>query len=58
MCEQDLIEEAFSLLHTIIKTSGVRLPSEYRCIIDNAKLRADFIEEAIADLEDILYDLE
>ena len=58
MCEQDLIEEAFCVLHTIIKTSGIRLPEEYRCIVDNEKLRADFVEEAIADLEDILYDLE
>lgn len=58
MCEQDLIEEAFCVLHTIIKASGVRLPEEYRCIVDNEKLRADFVEEAIADLEDILYDLE
>lgn len=58
MCENDLVEEAFSVLHTSIKISGVRLPSEYRCIIDNPNLRADFVEEAIADLEDILYDLE
>ncbi len=58
MCEQDLIEEAFSLLHTIIKTSGVRLPSEYYYILDNNELRNEFVEEAIADLEDILYDLE
>ena len=58
MNENELIQEAFSLLHIIIKTSGVRLPEEYRCIVDNEKLRADFVEEAIADLEDILYDLE
>lgn len=58
MNENEMTQEAFSLLHIIIKSSGVRLPSEYRCIIDNAKLRADFVEEAIADLEDILYDLE
>ena len=58
MCEQDLIEEAFCVLHTIIKTSGVRLPEEYSCIVGNEKLRADFVEEAIADLEDIMYDLE
>ena len=56
--ENELTQEAFSLLHIIIKTSGVRLPDEYRCIVDNEKLRADFVEEAIADLEDILYDLE
>ena len=56
--ENELTQEAFSLLHIIIKTSGVRLPEEYRCIVDNEKLRADFVEEAIADLEDILYDLE
>lgn len=53
-----MVEEAFSVLHTSIKISGVRLPSEYRCIIDHPNLRADFAEEAIADLEDILYDLE
>ena len=58
MNDNEMTQEAFSLLHIIIKSSGVRLPSEYRCIIDNAKLRADFVEEAIADLEDILYDLE
>lgn len=58
MSENELTQEAFSLLHIIIKTSGVRLPDEYRCIVDNAKLRADFLEEAIEDLEDILYDLE
>ena len=40
----------------LYKTSGVCLPKEYRCIIDNAKLRADFVEEALADMEDILYD--
>ncbi len=56
--ENELTREAFSLLHIIIKTSGVRLPEEYRCIVDNEKLQADFVEEAIADLEDILYDLE
>lgn len=56
--ENELTQEAFSLLHIIIKTSGVRLPEEYRCIADNEKLRAYFVEEAIADLEDILYDLE
>ena len=57
MCENDLKEEAFYVLHAIIKISGVRLPEEYRCIIDNEKLRDDFVEEAVADLEDILYDL-
>ena len=58
MIENERTQEAFSLLHIIIKTSGVRLPEEYRCIVDNEKLRADFVEEAIADLEDILYDFE
>ena len=58
MIENERTQEAFSLLHTIIKTSGVRLPEEYRCIVDNEKLRADFVEEAVVDLEDILYDLE
>ena len=58
MIENEMTQDAFSLLHIIIKTSGVRLPEEYRCIVDNEKLRADFVEEAIADLEDILYDLE
>ncbi len=58
MSENELMQEAFAVLHTIIKISGVRLPEEYRCIVDNAKLRADFVEEAISDLEDILYDLE
>lgn len=58
MCENDLKEEAFYVLHTLIKMSGVRLSEEYHCIADNEKLRADFVEEAIADLEDILYDLE
>ena len=58
MNDNEMTQEAFSLLHIIIKSSGVRLPEEYRCIVDNAKLRADFVEEAIADLEDILYDLE
>ena len=58
MIENERAKEAFSLLHTIIKTSGVRLPEEYRCIADNEKLEAYFVEEAIADLEDILYDLE
>ena len=58
MCEQDLIEEAFCVLHTIIKTSGIRLPDEYKCIVDNEILHSDFIEEAVADLEDMLYDLE
>lgn len=57
MIENERPQEAFSLLHTIIKTSGVRLPEEYRCIVDSEKLRADFVEEAVADLEDILYDL-
>ena len=56
--ENELTQEAFSLLHIIIKTSEVLLPEEYRCIVDNEKLRADFVEEAIADLEDIFYDLE
>ena len=58
MIENEMTQEAFSLFHIIIKTSGVRLPEEYRCIADNEKLRADFVEEAVADLEDILYDLE
>ena len=58
MSENELMQEAFAVLHTIIKISGVRLPEEYRCIVDNEKLRADFVEEAMADLEDILYDLE
>ena len=58
MCENDLKEEAFYVLHALIKMSSVRLPEEYRCIVDNEKLRADFVEEAIADLEDILYDIE
>ena len=58
MIENEMTQDAFSLLHIIIKTSGVRLPEEYRCIVDNEKLQADFVEEAIADLEDILYDLE
>ena len=56
--ENELTQDAFSLLHIIIKASGVRIPEEYRCIADNEKLRADFVEEAIVDLEDILYDLE
>ena len=56
--ENELTQEAFSLLHIIIKASGVRLPEEYSCIVGNEKLRADFVEEAIADLEDIMYDLE
>ena len=58
LCKNELTQEAFSMLHIIIKTSGVSLPEEYRCIVDNEKLRADFVEEAIADLEDILCDLE
>ena len=58
MIENERTQEAFSLLHTIIKTSGVRLPEEYRCIVDSEKLRADFVEEAMADLEDILLDYE
>ena len=58
MIENEMTQEVFSLLHIIIKTSGVRLPEEYRCIADNEKLQAYFVEEAIADLEDILYDLE
>ena len=58
MIENEMTQDAFSLLHIIIKISGVRLPEEYRCIVDNEKLLADFVEEAIADLEDILYDLE
>ena len=58
MIENEMTQDAFSLLHIIIKTLGVRLPEEYRCVVDNEKLRADFVEEAIADLEDILYDLE
>lgn len=58
MKENEMTQDAFSLLHIIIKTSGIRLPEEYRCIVDNEKLRADFVEEAISDLEDILYDLE
>ena len=56
--ENELTPDAFSLLHIIIKASGVRLPEEYSCIVGNEKLRADFVEEAIADLEDIMYDLE
>ena len=55
--ENELTQDTFSLLHIIIKASGVRLPEEYRCIVDSEKLRADFVEEAVADLEDILYDL-
>lgn len=58
MFENEMTQEAFSLLHIIIKSSGVRLPEEYRCIVDNEKLRVDFVKEAVADLEDILYDLE
>ena len=58
MIENERKQEAFSLLHTIIKISGIRLPEEYSCIVDNEKLRADFVEEAVEDLEDILYDLE
>lgn len=58
LSENEMTQEAFSLLHTIIKISGVRLPEEYRCIVGSEKLRADFVEEAIADLEDIMYDLE
>jgi len=58
MIENEMTQDAFFLLHIIIKTSGFRLPEEYRCIVDNEKLRADFVEEAIADLEDILYDIE
>ena len=58
MCENDLKEEAFYVLHALIKMSSVRLSEEYHCIADNEKLRADFVEESIADLEDILYDLE
>ena len=58
MCEHNLMEEAFCVLHTIIKTSGVCLPHEYKCIVDNEVLHSDFVEEAVADLEDILYDLE
>ena len=57
MCENDLKEEAFYVLHPLIKMSGVRLSEDYHCIADNEKLRADFVEEAVADLEDILYDL-
>ena len=38
--------------------SGIRLPDEYKCIVDNEILHSDFIEEAVADLEDMLYDLE
>ena len=30
MIENEIIQEAFSLLHIIIKTSGVRLPEGYR----------------------------
>ena len=56
--ENELTQEAFSLLHIIIKASGVRLPEEYSCIVGNEKLRADFVEEAMADLEDILLDYE
>lgn len=58
MCKEEQKQEAFSLIHIIIKSSGVRLPAEYRCVVDNAKLREAFVDEAIADLEDILYDLE
>ena len=58
MCENDLKDESFSVLHTIIKMSGVRLPEEYSYIVNYEKLRADFVEEAIGDLEDIIYDLE
>ena len=58
MIENEMTQESFSILHIIIKSSGVRLPEEYRCIVGNEKLRADFVEEAVADLEDILYDLE
>ena len=56
--ENELTQDAFSLLHIIIKSSGVRLPEEYSYIVNYEKLRADFVEEAIADLEDIIYDLE
>ena len=56
--ENELTQDAFSLLHIIIKASGVRLPEEYSCIVGNEKLRADFVEEAMADLEDILLDYE
>ena len=44
MIENEMTQDAFSLLHIIIKTSGVRLPEEYHCIVDNEKLRADFVE--------------
>ena len=47
MNENELMQEAFAVLHTIIKLSGVRLPEEYRCIVDNEKLQADFVEEAV-----------
>lgn len=53
-----MTQEAFAVLHIIIKTSGVGIPSEFQCIVDNENLQAGFIEEAIAELEDILYDLE
>ena len=58
LIENERTQEAFSLLHTIIKISGVRLPDEYKCIVDNEVLHSDFVEEAVADLEDIIYDLE
>ena len=58
MKENEMTQETFSVLHIIIKTSSVGVPSEFRCIVDNENLQADFVEEAIADLEDILCDLE
>lgn len=58
MKENEMTQEAFAVLHIIIKTSGVGIPSEFQCIVDNENLQAGFIEEAIAELEDILYDLE
>ena len=58
LIENERNQEAFSLLHTIIKISSVRLPDEYKCIVDNEVLHSDFVEEAVADLEDIIYDLE
>ena len=58
MYEQEQMQEAFSLIHIIIKASGVRLPTEYKCIVDNPKLREMFIYEVIEDIEDILYDFE
>ena len=58
MYENNQTGAVFDYLNIIIKLSRVSLPHEYYYILDNNELRDEFVEEAMADLEDILLDYE